>query len=297
MRIDQLIRHAQPSLSCEITPSSSGPARAEQTAEELARIRPRFLSITYGPPGPLRTSSIALAEWIENRTSVAALAHLACVGHDQNELAEILERLWASGIRNLLALRGEAPTSISQWTAADGAFPYASELVAFIRRRRSLDFCIGVAGYPEGHPETGGRDLDGLKRKLDAGGNFVLTEYFFDNAGFYRFRDRARSAGINAPIIATLMPILHLHQARQVVSARRVGIAPELLSRIEAAAGKSRSDPQAVHKVGVGHALSQAQDLLANGAAEGLHFYTLNNSRAAAEIFQAIRRAGNSGAG
>src|SRR5207248_10438164 len=182
-------------------------------------------------------------------------------------------------IRNVLALRGDPPAGQSQFTATEGGFSYANELVSCVRSRN--DFCVGVAGYPEGHPQCLNltRDLENLKMKIDAGGCFVVTQLFFDNADFYRFRDRARAMAINVPIIAGIMPITNVGQIKRFVSMCGAKIPHRLLTKMEAV----EADPDAVYRTGIEYATMQCRDLLFNDA-EGLHFYTLNKSKATVDI-------------
>jgi methylenetetrahydrofolate reductase (NADPH) len=187
------------------------------------------------------------------------------------------------GIGNVLALRGDPPAGQTQFVATQGGFSYANELVGFVRSRH--DFCIGVAGYPEGHPQclNRTRDLEHLKQKIEAGGQFIVTQLFFDNADFYRFRDQARAMGIDVPIIAGIMPILNVVQIKRFVSMCGAKIPHPLLLQIEAA----EDDAEAVYDIGVDYATNQCRDLLANGV-DGLHFYTLNKSKATVQIVRAL---------
>ena len=211
------------------------------------------------------------------------MAHLTCVGHTSQEIGVILDDLWRAGIVNVLALRGDPPAGQMQFVATEGGFSNADALVAFARSRH--DFCIGVAGYPEGHPQclNRTRDLEHLKRKADNGANLVITQLFFDNADFYRFRDAARSAGITAPIIAGIMPIQNVAQIKRFVSMCGAKIPHPLLVRLE----KLENDADAVHAAGVDYATEQCRDLLARGV-DGLHFYTLNKSKATVQICKAL---------
>ena len=187
-------------------------------------------------------------------------------------------------MRNVLALRGDPPAGQSQFQATDGGFGNADSLVAFAAARH--DFCFGVAGYPEGHPQclNRTRDLEHLKRKVDAGGDFVVTQLFFDNAEFYRFRDAARAMGIRVPIVAGIMPIENVAQIKRFVGMCGAKIPQSLLLRLEAV----EADAEAVHAAGVDHAAQQCRDLLANGV-DGLHFYTLNKSKATTSICRMLK--------
>jgi len=211
------------------------------------------------------------------------MAHLTCVGHTADEIGGILDDLWRCGIRNVLALRGDPPAGQTQFVATEGGFANADSLVKFVKSRH--DFCIGVAGYPEGHPQCLNRirDLEHLKRKVDNGGNFIVTQLFFDNDDFYHFRDQARMMGIKVPIIAGIMPITNVAQIKRFISMCGAKIPHPLLLKLEAV------EPSAdtVHATGVEYAIQQCRDLLANQV-DGLHFYTLNKSKATVEICKAL---------
>jgi methylenetetrahydrofolate reductase (NADPH) len=211
------------------------------------------------------------------------MAHLTCVGHTADQIDGILEDLWKAGIRNVLALRGDPPAGQSTFVATEGGFANADALVKFIRSKK--DFCIGVAGYPEGHPQclNRTRDLEHLTRKVDNGANFVVTQLFFDNADFYHFRDKARSMGITVPIVAGIMPILNVAQLKRFVSMCGAKIPHRLLTKLEGV----ENDADAVYKLGLEYAVNQCRDLLFNDT-EGLHFYTLNKSRATVDICKSL---------
>ena len=285
MRIDDVLGNGLPAISFEFFPpkTETGFAALFQTIGELHPLRPTYVSVTYGAGGSTRQKTVELVQRIQNELAIRAMAHLTCVGHTADEIGHILDDLWRGGIRNVLALRGDPPAGQTQFAAAEGGFSHADELVACIRSRH--DFCIGVAGYPESHPQclNRTRDLEHLKRKVDQGARFIVTQLFFDNADFYRFRDAARRMGIRVPILAGIMPILSVAQIKRFVSMCGAKIPHELLLRIESL----EAFPDAVEVVGIEHALNQCLDLLDNQA-EGLHFYTLNRSKATARICRAM---------
>ena len=239
--------------------------------------------MTYGAGGSTREKTVALVERIQREQKIRSMAHLTCVGHTADEIGQILDDLWNGGIRNVLALRGDPPAGQSQFVATAGGFSNADGLVAFVRKHH--DFCIGVAGYPEGHPQCLNmtRDMEYLKRKVDNGANFIVTQLFFDNADFYRFRDAARSAGIKVPIVAGIMPITNVAQIKRFVSMCGAKIPNPLLLKLESLEG----DADVVHEAGVQYAIDQCRDLL-NNQIDGLHFYTLNKSKATVQIVKAL---------
>jgi methylenetetrahydrofolate reductase (NADPH) len=281
MRIDQILGKGKPAISFEFFPpkTEAGFQSLYQTIDDLHPLHPSYVSVTYGAGGSTRQKTVELVERIQNNLKLRAMAHLTCVGHTADEIGQILDQLWQCNIRNVLALRGDPQAGQAQFVATAGGFSFADQLVDYTRARH--DFCIGVAGYPEGHPQCLNRmrDLENLKRKIDNGGCFVVTQLFFDNIDFYQFRDTARLMGIKVPIVAGIMPILNVAQIKRFVSMCGAKIPQRLLLKLEAL----ESDPEAVHAAGVEYATRQCQDLLFNGV-EGLHFYTLNKSKATVEI-------------
>jgi methylenetetrahydrofolate reductase (NADPH) len=285
IRIDRLFGKGLPTISFEFFPpkTEAGFENLFSAIHELNPLHPSYVSVTYGAGGSTREKTVALVERIQRELGIRSMAHLTCVGHTAAEIGQILDDLWAGGIRNVLALRGDPQAGQTQFVPTDGGFAYASDLAKFARARH--DFSIGVAGYPEGHPQclNTTRDIEMLKQKLDHGGNFVVTQLFFDNEDFYRFRDRARAMGVTAPIVAGIMPIVNLAQIKRFVSMCGTKIPQALLVKMEAL----ESSPDAVYAAGIEHAIGQCRDLLSHSV-YGLHFYTLNKSKATVEIVRAI---------
>ena len=285
MRIDQILAQGKPAVSFEFFPpkNEAGFKQLYQTIEDLRPLRPSYVSVTYGAGGSTREKTVELVEKIQTEIRIRSMANLTCVGHTAEEIGGILDDLWRVRIRNVLALRGDPPAGQSVFVKTEGGFGNADELTAFVKSRH--DFCIGVAGYPEGHPQclNKTRDLEYLKRKVDNGGCFVVTQLFFDNDDFYTFRDRARAMGINVPIVAGIMPILNVAQIKRFVTMCGAKIPQPLLTKLEAL----EHDPEAVYAAGTEYAARQCQDLLFHGA-DGVHFYTLNKSRATTEIVQRL---------
>src|SRR4051794_3655377 len=286
MRIDQILGLGRPTVSFEFFPpkNEQGFAQLYQTIEELKPHAPSYVSVTYGAGGSTRQKTVDLVGKIQNEIGIRSMAHLTCVGNTADEIGGILDELWNSGIRNVLALRGDPQAGQSSFIPTDGGFAYASELIKYVATRH--DFCIGVAGYPEGHPQclNRTRDLEHLKRKVDNGGRFVITQLFFDNADFYRFRETARTMGIKVPIIAGIMPITNVSQIKRFVSMCGAKIPQQLLLKLESVESTS---PDSIHQVGVDYASMQCRDLLFNDC-EGLHFYTLNKSKATVDICRGL---------
>ena len=286
MRIDQILGKGTPAVSFEFFPpkTDAGFQQLFRTIEELKPLEPSYVSVTYGAGGSTRAKTVELVERIQRDAKIRAMAHLTCVGHTAEEIGSILDDLWRAGIRNVLALRGDPPAGQSQFLATEGGFGYASDLVSYVKSRH--DFCVAVAGYPEGHPQclNRTRDMEHLKRKVDNGANFVVTQLFFDNADFYRFRDEARAMGIHVPIIAGIMPITNVSQIKRFVSMCGAKIPHRLLRKLEAV---ETNAPDSIHQVGVDYASMQCHDLLFNDC-EGLHFYTLNKSKATVDICRGL---------
>jgi methylenetetrahydrofolate reductase (NADPH) len=285
MRIDEILSKGKPSVSFEFFPpkTEQGFTQLYQTIDELRPLRPSYVSVTYGAGGSTRQKTVELVERIQREIGIRSMAHLTCVGHTADEIGRILDELWEGGIRNILALRGDPPQGQSWFVPTEGGFAYADQLVGYVKSRH--EFSIGVAGYPEGHPQclNRTRDLENLKRKVDNGACFVVTQLFFDNTDFYRFRDTARTMGIKVPIIAGIMPISNLGQIKRFISMCGAKIPNPLLIKLESL----ESSPDAVAAAGVEYATRQCQDLLFHGV-DGVHFYTLNKSKATVQICKAL---------
>jgi len=287
MRIADRLRNGPPCFSFEFFPpkSEDGVAQLFTTLKELAELKPGFVSVTYGAGGSTRQLTIELTSAIKRETGIEAMAHLTCVGHGRTELAEILERLKSAGVENVLALRGDPPKEQAIFTPSPDGFSHGNELMQFVRAR-GYEFCLGGACYPEAHLESEGIDdeIEHTKRKIADGAEFLITQLFFDNAFYFHFVERARKAGITCPIVPGLMPITNIAQIERIT--RMCGATVPM--RLRLALEKRKDDPESVLQLGVAHATLQAADLLANGA-PGVHFYTLNRSRASRMIVTALQ--------
>ncbi len=254
-----------------------------KTVAELKELKPDFISVTYGAGGGTRDKTIEIASRVQNEFGSEALAHLTCVAATRDDIARIVEEMKKHNIENILALRGDPPKGEEKFVRPAGGFGFANELVSFIRELNG--FCIGVAGYPEGHPEASSFDDDmkNLKKKVDAGADFIVTQLFFNNDDFYRFRDRALALKINVPIIPGIFPILNYKQVLRIT---------ELCgAKIPSALGEKlcwlKDKPEDVEKYGIEYAQKQARDLLHNEV-RGLHICTMNQSRAARKIVREL---------
>ena len=273
-------------FSFEFSPPRTPEAvvRLFETAERLRRLAPTFVSVTYGAGGSTRRNTIDVVTRLQHELGLTAAAHLTCVGHSRAELREILDELGTRGIENLMLLRGDPPRDQPSFVPAADGFRNAYELV---RLARSVaDFSIGVAGYPEGHQECPDktRDLEHLKLKLESGADFVVTQLFFVNHDYFAFVERARQIGIRCRIVPGVMPALSWPQIQRMATLCGASI-PAKLARDLETAGDDRARSEAI---GIAWARAQCEDLLRRGA-PGIHLYTLNQSRAAEEIFAHLR--------
>ena len=256
-----------------------------QTISALIPLRPSYVSITYGAGGSTRARTHELVVRIQRETGIPVVAHLACVGSSKDEVLSILNAYDEKGIQNILALRGDVPAGMTREEAyPENGFRYAVELVSFIKEHFP-HMGVGVAGFPEGHPETPNRlkEIDNLKAKTDAGADFIVTQLFFENRDFYDFRDRCRFVGIETPIVAGIMPITsRSNMIRMAELAGGTRFPSALLRAMDRAQGQ-----EYVRNVGLHWATEQVRDLIDHDVA-GIHFYTLNHSKASIEICQAL---------
>ncbi len=290
MHIAEILRKSRPSLSFEFFPPRSEKAAGTlfDTIRELEKLRPDFVSVTYGAGGSTRSLTHDLVLRILRETSIPAVPHLTCVSHSEEEIEQILTRYAQAEVGTILALRGDAPQDHPSYDRSSDAFPFASDLVSFIRRfneggaHPAGGFGIGVAGFPEGHPETQNRmrEMDYLKRKVDAGADYICTQLFFDNHDFLDFRDRCRLSGITIPIIAGIMPITTSSGMKRMAELAAGARFPAKLQRRLAGL---ESDPEAFSAAGIAYATEQCRELV-SAQVEGLHFYTLNKSGATKQI-------------
>ncbi len=275
------------SFSFEFFPpkDAAGEEQLWQAITELEPYGPTFVSVTYGAGGTTRDRTVAITERIARETSMLPVAHLTCVGHTTEELTAILRDLGAAGVRHVMALRGDPPGGPgSPWTPTDGGLTYATELVALIRER--TDLRIGVAAFPEGHVEAADLDQDArvLRAKYDAGAEFAVTDMVLRAADYIGLVERAEAVGADLPIIPGIMPILNLRSMERMAELSRRELPAEVVARLTPYA----DDPQRLRAEGIAIATELCEALLDAGA-PGLHFYTLNRSKATREIFGNLR--------
>jgi methylenetetrahydrofolate reductase (NADPH) len=292
VHIRDILQPGKPTVSFEFFPPKTTESQEQlyTTIRDLEKIHPNFVSVTYGAGGSTRELTHELVLRLKNSSTLDPIPHLTCVGHTESEIAAILERYAAAGVSNILALRGDPPRDQPDYDHSRDMFPQAVDLVRFIKKFTGhpdkRGFGIGVAGFPEGHPATPNRllEMDHLKAKVDAGADYICTQLFFDNHDFYDFRDRCALAGIEAPIIAGIMPVTSLSSMKRMAELAGGSRFPaKLLKALQRANGT----PEAVREIGLHYATEQCADLLDNGVA-GIHLYTLNQSTATREICQRL---------
>ena len=285
-RIGELIRAGERSFSFEFFPpkDAAGEEQLWQAISDLEPYRPTFVSVTYGAGGSTRDTTVRVTARIAAETSMTPMAHLTCVSHTREELEGVLDSYAAAGIGNVMVLRGdpeEGPRAA--WTPTEGGLTYAEELVALTRGRG--DFSIGVAAFPEGHPSADSLDADAdvLVAKARAGAEFAVTQMFFRASDYFDLVERVRARGADLPILPGIMPILNLANIRRQGELIGTDVPAEVVERISAHDG----DPVAMRAAGIAIAAELCEELL-DGGAPGLHFYTLNRSKATREIFAAL---------
>ncbi len=277
MKITDILNGKQTVLSFEVFPPKTGDAfdGVVKAVDAIAALRPDFMSVTYGAGGGTSEYSAAIAEHMKNDLGVTPLAHLSCISSNRADVHEKLARLKAAGIENILALRGDIPKDF----AGNLDYTYACQLVAEIKSYGS--FCIGGACYPEGHPESDTlfSDIDNLKKKVDAGCDFLTSQMFFDNDAFYSFMSKVREAGIYVPVIAGIMPVTNGKQIKRMMSLS----GSSLPARFRRIIDRFGDNPAAMAQAGIAYATEQIIDLYANGV-KAVHVYSMNKPAVAAAI-------------
>lgn len=288
MHISDILGTRRPALSFEFFPPKTEKAATKlfRTIRDLEPLTPSFVSVTYGAGGSTRDLTHQLVLKILEETEIPAVPHLTCVCHGEDEIEEVLSRYAEAGVGTILALRGDPPADLPSYDRADDAFQYATDLVRFIKefngKHPSGGFGIGVAGFPEGHPETQNRmlEMDYLKAKVDAGADYICTQLFFDNHDFLDFRERCELANIKVPIIAGIMPIT---TASGMIRMAELAAGARFPAKLQRALAGLEEDPVAFANAGIEYATEQCRELIAQDVA-GLHFYTLNKSDATKRI-------------
>lgn len=282
----EILERGERSFSFEFFPprDEAGEQQLWDAINALEPYRPSFVSVTYGAGGGTRDKTVSITSRIARETSLTPVAHLTCVGHTREELQHILDAYAAEGIQHVMLLRGdpsEGPRAA--WTPTEGGLTYAVELVELARSRG--DFRIGVAAFPEGHPSADSLDADAevLVAKAKAGAEFAVTQMFFRASDYFGLVERVRERGVDIPIMPGIMPILNLNAIRRQGELIGTDVPADVVARISVHEG----DPAAMRSEGIALAAELCEELLAGGA-PGLHFYTLNRSKATLEVFAAL---------
>ncbi|CAN5536659.1 methylenetetrahydrofolate reductase [NAD(P)H] [soil metagenome] len=282
----ELIGEGERSISFEFYPprDEAGVEQLWKAIRALEPYAPNFVSVTYGAGGSTRDTTVEITGRIARETSLTPVAHLTCVGHTRAELEKILDTYTEAGVHHLMALRGDPPEGPrAPWTPTEGGLTYASDLVELARSRG--DFRIGVAAFPEGHPSAESRDVDAdvLVAKARAGAEYAVTQMFFRASDYFDLVERVRARGVELPILPGIMPILNLNAIQRQGELVGTEVPEEVVARISA-----HTDPAAIRAEGIAIAAELCEELL-EGGAPGLHFYTLNFSKATLEIFERLR--------
>ncbi len=284
MYISDILKNGGLNISFEVFP----PKKTEMfegvqaAVSELAKLRPDFISVTYGAGGGTSAYTADISAEIQDKHGITALSHLTCVASTKDEIDAISAKLREKGIENILAMRGDIPEDDKDFPNPQH-FRYACDLISRLKEKGG--FCIGGACYPEGHIECPNMetDLNNLRHKVDCGCDFLITQLFFDNAAFFRFRDKCAAKGINVPILAGIMPVQNASQIKRMCALSGASLTPKFTKMVE----KYQGDPPALLQAGIAYATEQMVDLISNDA-DGIHVYTMNKPHIAAKIMENI---------
>ncbi len=286
MNLSDILKENKVHFSFEFFPPKTEDAscRLLETISKLSPIQPSFVSVTYGAGGSTNELTQNLVIRLKQETPLNIVAHLTAVGASRDDIRGQLEKYAAAGINNVVALRGDPPRGNPDFTPASDGFAHAADLVAYIKKNYP-HFGISVAGFPEGHPETPNRlqEMDYLKAKVDAGADCITTQLFFDNRDFYDFCERCEIAGIKVPILAGIMPVTSLSGLRRM---SELALGARIPAKLLRAVLRAQGD-EAVEKVGVHWSTQQVFDLYDHNVC-GIHFYTLNHSKATLKIYETL---------
>ncbi|KAB2922022.1 MAG: methylenetetrahydrofolate reductase [NAD(P)H] [Bacteroidetes bacterium] len=286
MHIADVLAQPGPHFSFEFFPPKSEQASTAlfDSITELTVLRPSYVSVTYGAGGSTRQLTQDLVLRLQRETQLTIVSHLTCVGSSRAELHDILTKYADSGIENIMALRGDPPKGSAGFTPHPEGFRNAGELVAYIKKHFP-SMGVGVAGFPEGHPDTPNRlkEMDHLKAKVDQGADYICTQLFFDNRDYYDFLERCEIAGIRVPVIAGIMPV---STRKGLAKMAELALGARIPAKLLRAVSRAEND-EFVEKVGVHWATQQVMELLDHKAA-GIHFYTLNRSKQTVKIYESL---------
>jgi methylenetetrahydrofolate reductase (NADPH) len=286
MHVADILKQDRKAFSFEFFPPKTevGAAQLFNTIRSLIPLEPSYVSVTYGAGGSTRELTHSLVVRLQRESALTVVSHLTCVGSSADDVRGILEKYHAGGIRNIMALRGDPPQGQARFEPVPGGFRNATELVDFVRRNFP-DMGIGVAGYPEGHPDTPNRmrEIEHLKAKVDAGADYICTQLFFDNHDYYDFCERCELAGIRVPVLPGVMPILS-RKSMQVMAEKAACV--RYPARLQKALARAQDD-ESFAKVGMHWATEQVLDLL-DHKVRGVHFYTFNRAEATLRIYDSL---------
>jgi len=287
-KIPDLFKDKDITYSFELFPpkTEKGFSNLEITLEQLAELKPDFISCTYGAGGGQRDKTLDIVQLIQEKHNIIGLAHLTCVINTKEEIKNIINDIKSRDILNILALRGDPPLDQPNWTPTDENFKYSSELCAFIRQEFNEHFGIGVAGFPEGHILCPDReqDADYLKIKIDNGADFVITQIYFDNNDYFEYVKRLEHRGIKTRVLPGIIPITDYNSLLRFTKLCGASIPPKVKEIFE----PIQNDKEATLKAGIEFAINQCNELLKNGV-PGLHFYCLNKVEPSKTILNAVR--------
>ncbi|MGN0538598.1 MAG: methylenetetrahydrofolate reductase [NAD(P)H] [Candidatus Fimenecus sp.] len=285
MRITEKLTVKDSLISFEVFPPKTDSAfdSIERSVRELAAFNPDFMSVTYGAGGGTSQYTVKIASLIKNRLDTTALAHLTCASTTKEQISGILDSLKSNNIDNVLALRGDLPENFS--SRSGNYYDYACELVSEIKKYGCFD--VGAACYPECHTECDSleKDIENLKKKVDCGVDFLITQLFYDNDVFYSFIEKIRKKGVFVPVFAGIMPITNIKQIDRIISLSGTKIPDE----VNAFLNKYSDNPESLHKAGLDFAVKQVNDLLKNGV-QGIHIYTMNKPLTAETVLKGMPR-------
>lgn len=288
MRIDEILAARRPVFSVEFSPPRTPEAKEGlfETAAVLAELEPDFVSVTYGAGGSTREGTVEATTRLRDEIGLEVMAHLSCVGETREGIGRMLDRFQSEGVENVFALRGDPPRGEENFEPPEGGLTSAAELAEFMSE--GWDFTIGGACFPEVHPEAPDLDTDlrYLRRKVESGAQFLITQLFFDNQVYFDFVKAARAAGVDVPILAGVIPVASFAQTKRICALCDATIPPHLESAMNSAGG----DPDREFELGIAYAAQQCSELLIAGA-PGIHFYALNKAPATRAVLSALHAA------
>lgn len=292
MKLKEIYNSKKPVISFEIFPPKAQNTdelniKISDLFEELkilSAFNPAFISVTYGAGGSTRETTLDIVTKIKNELKIQPMPHFTCVGSSRSDILEYLKKIEQAGIENILALRGDPPKGETCFVKPKDGFGYANELVEFIKSNTNLG--IAVAGYPECHSECCSltEDIENLKRKVDSGGEVIITQVFYENKSYFDFVEKAQAKGINVPIVPGILPITSYTQIERIVSLSGCQLPEELYSKLE----ENKEDKEAIKQIGIDFAVKQVNELLKNDVS-GIHFYPLNKAQAVKSVLDNLK--------